>query len=252
MISERIKAVYFDIDNTLYNFDRAHEAAMEELLGYGKKEFLLDPISMKQLLAEAQKSVIERLGMDNAAIHNRLIRFQRFLELLKYSDYRKAMEMNQIYWGTVLKVMMPEPGIMELLNALKGAGVSLGIGSDMNSDVQYQKLERLGILQYFSMIVTSEEAGKEKPHPEFFKLCADKAQCKPEECIFIGDNRTKDVTGADLCGLHGVWYHPKPFADGEYGSLDEKEKNSVIHTYLECLTADGIRLGDWIIKTEQF
>ena len=188
-----VKALFFDIDNTLYCYDKAHTTAMKKLLEFGESEFSLDSGTMCSLLAEAQKNLESRLGTNCAAIHNRLIRFQCFLELLKYPDLTKALKMRNIYWDTFLSVMVPEPGIMDLLSTLYTSHIPMGIGSDQNSHIQYQKLEKLGMLKYFSWIVTSEEAGAEKPSAEFFRLCAQKAGCKPEECVFIGDNLKKDV-----------------------------------------------------------
>lgn len=233
-----VKAVFFDIDNTLYNFDKAHNVAMEELLKYGKREFSLDPDSMEMLLSKAQGLVTKRLGTDNPAIHNRLIRFQCFMELLKYPVFTKAMEMNQIYWDTLLSVVTPEEGLLPLLETLHKLHIPMGIGSDQNSYIQYRKLQKLGILEYFSFIVTSEEAGREKPAPVFFRLCIEKAHCNPDECIFIGDNIKKDVTGALQNGLCGIWYNIKKC---------ETKKYSIIHSYKDCIKTNCIQLGSHII-----
>lgn len=235
-----IKAVFFDIDNTVYNYDKAHAAAMKELLKFGEKEFSLDPDTMNQMLSSVQKSMLERLGTNCAVIHNRLIRFQCFLELLRYPDLTKALEMNRIYWDTFLGVMTLEPGLIRLLSALRTAGILIGIGSDQNASIQYQKLEKLKILKYFSRIVTSEEAGAEKPSPEFFRLCVEKAGCMAEECAFIGDNIKKDVEGALQNGLHGIWYHK--------GQCKAESGYTAVYSYADCLEKDGIRLGDIFIN----
>ncbi|MCI9381182.1 MAG: HAD family hydrolase [Dorea sp.] len=225
-----IKAVFFDIDNTVCNYDRAHAAAMEELFRFGEDEFSFGREEMDRLLSEAQDRVTGRLGKGSAAIHNRLIRFQDFLERMPETDLTKALRMNEIYWDTFLETIAPEPGLAEFLSALQEAGILIGIGSDQNADVQYRKLEALGILPYFSRIVTSEEAGAEKPAEEFFRLCVEKSGCKAAECVFIGDNIKKDVKGALKNGLRGVWYHPR----------DTEPKNKeygfpVISSYTGCL-----------------
>lgn len=203
-----IKAVIFDIDNTLYSFDRAHITAMDALLQYGEKKLDLDSEFMREGLKKTQQRIIDRLGTGDSAIHNRLIRFQCFLESL-HLDLEKALEMYHVYWDTILNVMEPEPGVKELITALRSDGISVGIGSDMTAYIQYKKLLRLGVLKDISFIVTSEEAGAEKPSPEFFRLCVEKAGCLPEECAFIGDSLKKDVTGAGDCGLRGIWYCPE-------------------------------------------
>lgn len=56
-----IKAVFFDIDNTVCNYDRAHAAAMEELFRFGEDEFSFGREEMDRLLSEAQDRVTGRL-----------------------------------------------------------------------------------------------------------------------------------------------------------------------------------------------
>lgn len=236
-----IKAVYFDIDNTICNYDEANAAAMEKLYQFGKTEFSLDQEKMKLQLSKAHEMILKRVGADSAVIHNRLIRFQCFLELLQYRDFTKAVQMDQIYWDTFMGTITLEPGLAGLLSALQKSGILLGIGSDQSSHIQYRKLEALGILSCFSRIVTSEEAGVEKPAAGFFRLCVEKAGCLAEECAFIGDHKVKDVEGALRNGLHGIWYHPKQCRENESGY-------PVIHTYADCMGTDGIRLGETVIK----
>ncbi len=203
-----IKAIIFDIDNTMYSFDRAHEAAMAALGAYVKENFDMEPVDMADLIKKCADIVTERTGDNCAALHNRLLRFQCFLEEIGSTEYQKAMEMYHVYWDTILEVMEPEPGLVPLLSRLKARGIRLGVGSDMTAYIQYKKLEKLGVLKYLDFIVTSEEAGEEKPTPRFFELCVKKAGCKPEECIFIGDSLKKDVIGSTEFGMKGTWYHP--------------------------------------------
>lgn len=210
-----IKAVIFDIDNTMYDFDGANEAGLDAICVYVKKHFGMESEETKALVRKCMNIVIERTGENCAAWHNRMLRFQCFLEEIGSTDYQKVMEMYHIYWDTVLEVMQPEQGLIPLLERLKQRGIKLGIGSDMTAYIQYKKLEKLGVLQYLDFLVVSEEASVEKPSPQFFDLCLKKAGCKPEECIFIGDHPEKDVAGAARYGFIGTWYHPK-------GEISEK------------------------------
>ena len=228
-----IRAVIFDIDNTMYNFDRAHKAAMEALFRYGNHTLTLQTDFMRERLAAAQKTILDRLGTNASAIHNRMIRFQTFLESMPDVDLTRALEMYHTYWDTLLDVMEPEPGLQELITTLHGRGIRIGIGSDMTAYIQFKKLEKLGVLDQLSFIVTSEEAGAEKPSPEFFRLCVEKAGCRAEECAFIGDSLKKDVEGAAANGLHGIWYCPKE------GESEKKEGYPVITSYIEYLEESG-------------
>ena len=140
--------IIFDIDNTMYNFDRAHAAAMEALFRYGNQALSLEPGSMKEGLSAAQKLILDRLGTNSSAIHNRLIRFQTFLESMKNVDLTKALEMYHTYWDTLLAVMEPEPGLKDLILDLGSRGIRIGIGSDMTAYIQFKKLEKLGVLSF--------------------------------------------------------------------------------------------------------
>lgn len=126
-----IKAIIFDIDNTMYSFDRAHKAAMTALGAYVKENFDMKPAEMADLMKKCADIVTERTGDNCAALHNRLLRFQCFLEQIDSTEYQKAMEMYHVYWDTILEVMEPEPGLVPLLSRLKARGIRLGVGSDM-------------------------------------------------------------------------------------------------------------------------
>ena len=71
-----IKAVFFDIDNTLYSYDRGNEAGMKALTVYGETVLQMDRETFVKVFRQAQQLVKERTGADCAAVHNRLIRMQ--------------------------------------------------------------------------------------------------------------------------------------------------------------------------------
>ena len=108
-------------------------------------------------------------------------------------------------------------------------GISIGIGTDMTTAMQYEKLERFGFGPYIRHIVTSQEAGYEKPHPVFMSLCLQKADCVPEECVFVGDTFKKDVLGALNTGMRAVWYNAKGKQIPEDVDLAGKEYKEIRH-----------------------
>lgn len=201
-----IRAAIFDIDNTLYNFGHANLCAMETVREYCRRSFGLEEPRFQEYYQKAWDIAAKRVGSDTAAIHNRLIRFQCMMELLKQPIFPHAKALSCGYWEAVLAHAIPFPGIAELFQNLKENQIRIGIGTDMTAYIQYRKLEVLGLSSYIDMVVTSEEAGVEKPHPKFFGLCVEKAGCLAEECVFIGDSIKKDVNGAIAAGLQGIWY----------------------------------------------
>ena len=203
-----IKAVIFDIDNTLYSYDNAHARAFPELLLYAKEELGIPEDEFREEYSREFAAVRAMLG-EAAALHNRLIRIQRILEKRGLPLTPHVLRMNELYWNILISAMEPSPHAEETVRALKKAGIRIGSGTDMTARIQFQKLERLGILDAFDFLVSSEEAGTDKPAPEIFMLCAEKAGVLPEECLFVGDSRKKDVLGALNAGMGAAWYCPE-------------------------------------------
>lgn len=201
-----IKTVIFDIDNTLYSYDTAHIYGMEALVRYCQDAFHLPQDSILRCYDRAQNIMMQRIGTDTAAIHSRMLRFQCMTELLSQPLFPHVENMYHSYWDTLIDHSQPSPGVLRLCSELKKRQIRIGIGTDMTASIQYEKIKKLGFVPYIDFIVTSQEAGVEKPHPHFFELCVEKSECKPEECAFIGDNLIKDVKGASDCGLLGIWY----------------------------------------------
>ena len=202
-----IKAVIFDLDNTLYNFDAANEFGIRALAAYTEPVFGWDYPRMKDLYEESREKLTERMG-DVGSAHNRLLRFQNLLEEKKLPLHPHALEMAKAYWRGVLDNMASSPGAREIMEELRRMGVRIGLGTDMTAYMQYEKLIRLGLMEYMDFIVSSEEAGTDKPGNAFFMLCARKAGCLPGECLFIGDNIVRDYGGAAAAGMQARWFIP--------------------------------------------
>lgn len=201
-----IKTVIFDIDNTLYNYDENHIFGMKALAEYCRNELGVSEEEMLTCYDQAMKIMNERIGSDTAAIHNRMLRFQCMTELLSRPLFPHVENMYHTYWDTLIEHSSPCPGSLLFIQNLKKEGIRIGICTDMTACIQYKKLEKLGFAPYIDFIVTSEEAGAEKPASRLFQLCVKKSGCLPEECAFIGDNLKKDVQGAWNHGLKGIWY----------------------------------------------
>lgn len=207
-----IKAVIFDVDNTLYSYTKAHKKAFAELSEYAEKELGLSLEAFESLQKKAETELKEYMG-DVAAIHNRIIRYQNMLENRGLPLYPHALEMERIYWDTLIGAAEPSEGAQRAMKALKKQGIRIGIGTDMTARTQFRKLTGLGLLPYVDFLVSSEEAGAEKPSPRFFARCVKKAGCEKEACLFVGDSLKKDVLGAMDAGLQAVWYRPDGYEE---------------------------------------
>lgn len=214
-----IKAVLFDIDNTLYSYDKGHAVAWEALCAYVQENLGMDAKTFERCNKEAAAIVAERLGADCASLHNRTLRSYILLEENKLPLHH-AVTMGELYWDTLIRSAEPNPGVLTCLSKLKQAGFLLGVGTDMTIEYQLKKLEKLQMLPLFDFIVSSEEVNVEKPHQKLFHTCAVKAGVSPEECLFIGDSLKKDVMGAKNAGLNALWYCPDPALAAQYPEIE--------------------------------
>ena len=205
----KIRAFIFDLDNTLYDYDAAHECAMTALLERYRGAFGLSETEFRTLYAETMDQQVVRAGGECAAIHSRLIRFQMMLEALGRS-VTLAPEMDRTYWGAFLASMSPDPEPGRILDALRAAGYRVGVGTNMTAERQYDKLKKLELLDRLDFLVSSEEANSEKPDKRIFDLCAEKAGCPAGACAFVGDSWKHDVLGAQNAGMHPIWLTAKP------------------------------------------
>ena len=202
----KIRAVIFDLDNTIYDYDAAHKIAFEALTRYAGENLNLSPEEFQAAHREAMEEQLIRAERERAAIHNRLIRYQILLENIK-KPYYLADKMQKIYWDVFLRNMRPAPGVASALRILKRDYV-LGIGTNMTADYQYKKLKYLKLAHLFRFIVSSEEVQCEKPSLKLFRYCAKKAECPMSKCAFVGDSFAHDIKGALKCGMKPVWYCP--------------------------------------------
>ena len=201
-----IKAIFFDVDNTLYSETKAHAIAFPKVQEYAQVHLGLPSALFEQLYKDEMDEMKALLGK-NAAIHNRMIRFLRILEKRGLPLYH-AKVLNDLYWNTLVENAQPEEGIQDCLELLRSRGYLLGIGTNMTLDWQMAKLQKIGLIDEFSLLLSSEEAGTEKPDPAFFQMCARKAQLSPSQCLYIGDSLQGDVRGAENAGMQALWYAP--------------------------------------------
>lgn len=205
-----LETVLFDLDGTIYNYDIPDKIGIQAVYDYACPILGLTPGELHTKIKAANAEIVSELGKGNAAIHNRLVRFQRVLENMGKPLYPVAMGMYHAYWDTFVDNMTLEPGILSLIDYLHSRGVHVGICTNLTAEIQFIKMEKLGIWDYFDSFTTSEECGCEKPDERIFLYSLAKAGSSPESSIFVGDNRSFDVFGPAKAGMKGIWYCPDP------------------------------------------
>ena len=203
-----IKAVIFDIDNTLYSFTEGNRRGLDAVAGYMNAHFGWSAKRFEEEHRTVQYEIYERLNY-NGSCRSRLLRYQEMLERASLPLQGHALAMYELYWNTLLDSIHPFEGAADTMRALKEHGCRIGIGTDMTAFMQLKKLDRLGLLPFVDFMVSSEEVGVEKPSPAIFDMICKKAEASPQECLFIGDHLQKDYLGAAACGFHALWFCPE-------------------------------------------
>lgn len=189
-------AVLFDTDNTLYSYDPAHAAALCAVKVKVMGTFSISAKNFDEAFNEARKQVKSRLGQ-TASSHSRLLYLQRMLEIMGLgSQVLLALDFEQTYWRTFLANARLFDDVKEFLDDLRLLGIPTAIVTDLNAQIQFRKVIYFGLDSCFDYIVTSEEAGFDKPHAAPFKIALEKMQPKGDCIWMIGDDAINDVIGA--------------------------------------------------------
>ena len=228
-----IKAVLFDLDNTLYDYSTPHEKALNATYLELKKSIKISKVRFKYLF-KISKAEIKRELSGTASAHNRVLYFQRLIEKTHNTvDSEIILKLYDAYWNSFLKNMKPFEETLKTLKEIKKRGLGIAIVSDMTTHIQLKKLKKLGISKYVDFLITSEESGSEKPHSIMFLLALNKLKVSPQNAIMVGDNPVADIEGANSVGLYSVLI--------KYGHLAKKHKedyqkpNTIIREISEVL-----------------
>lgn len=195
-----MRALVFDLDNTLYPYKPAHEPAQKALIRAMSERLQIAEESVTLALKYGRNSIHNELhGL--GASHSRLFYVQRALESLGRFTPGLSLELASCYWEVFFKNMHLTPLVMPTLLLARARGFRIGLVTDLTAEIQFAKLKSLGLEAVFDAVVTSEEAGKEKPHPWPIILCLRKLGCIPEQAVMIGDSVAKDLGAAKAAGL---------------------------------------------------
>ncbi len=210
-----LKAVFFDLDDTLYSSFQACDAyAYERIAAWAEEELGISGADSRR---PSNGSALARQQPGMPPVHDRVLFAQGALERTGLNAGRYTRRAHRVYWDAVLAKMELRPGVPALLDDLRQAGVKTAVCTDMLVDIQMEKLEYLGLADRVDYLVSSEEAGMDKPGAPIFWLALQKCGCLPGEAVMVGDNFRHDVQGAIDVGIAGVWLNwtdlPRPDDD---------------------------------------
>ena len=132
--------------------------------------------------------------------------YQRMVEISKHDQnaYSKALNFYRLTkapWNSEDEFVYPEA--KECLSELsKHYKIGIIANQELGSE---QRLEKLGLFKYIDLVIASSEEGVAKPDLRIFQIALDRANCKPEEAVMVGDRIDNDIIPANIIGMKTVW-----------------------------------------------
>lgn len=207
----RLRAVLFDLDDTLFDHAHATRAALGQLRAASPalSGWSLDETVSRHdaILEELHAQVLTgAITVDEA----RLERFTRLLEAADAARPREGAEkLAVIYRRAYERGWQAVPGALPLLDAVRARGLRVVIVTNNGVAEQRRKIERCAMAHRIDALVTSEEVGASKPSPAIFAEALRHAESSADEVVMLGDAWHADVTGALAFGIRPVWFNRK-------------------------------------------
>ncbi len=198
--STKIKAVLWDLDDTLYS---RVEAAKKTFPGMFRE--LLYPNRGEDFIQDAVRYMMTRLRpssmMHEGAFRDLLANYppDRPYDRPSCLDY---------YYTHICQFAVPYPEVIEVVEKLRTKGIKTAIVTNIPEDrvyAQKKKIEVLNLAPLFDEIIISGEVGIHKPNRAIFDYATEKLGVSNEDCIFVGDDADADVVGGLNAEMEVVW-----------------------------------------------
>jgi len=213
-----IKAVMFDLDNTIIDFMRMKRLSCEEAMT-AMIDAGLDISKEKGM--KILFDLYDKYGME----HQRI--FQVFLRKTLGRVDMKILSNGIVAYRRIKSgFLVPYPGVKSTLLKIKLEGIKLAIVTDAPRMQAWLRLAEMKLTDFFDVVVTFDDTGKKKPHSLPFEAALNKLKLKPEEVLMVGDWPEKDIKGAANLGMKTCFARygmvkkfKKPGADFEINSF---------------------------------
>jgi len=207
---DKIEHIFFDLDHTLWDFDKNSQETLSELFVDLK---LNNQIESFDRFLKKYREINKRywnLYRQNKVtkIEVRDGRFKDTLAFFKIDNLsKKATELSHQYVTLSPTKTNLFPHTHDVLSKLS-QNYKLHIITNGFSEVQDVKLTKSNLKQYFNIIVCSEETGFKKPHKSVFNTALNQAKTTNQQSVMIGDSFEADIIGALKVGMKAIWFNP--------------------------------------------
>ncbi|WP_096154164.1 MULTISPECIES: HAD family hydrolase [Bacillus] len=200
--------IFFDIDGTLLDHDKAEKNGAIDFLRNYKNEIECSENEFVERWFTLSNKYFEKFLAKEMSFQEQ--RRMRIKDLFghhlsdKQADtkFNNYLELYKSNWSAF-------EDVIPCLEKLKQQGYHLGIISNGDYNQQVEKLERIRIQHFFDCIITSSEIGVAKPNPIIFQEACVQANVSFYESYYIGDRLEVDAIGSTDAGLVGVWINRK-------------------------------------------
>ena len=203
---KKIKAILYDVDGTLLDFEIQEEVA----LSYCFEKYNLGELSEEKL------ELYKRINLGYWEMFEKNLITKEKLVVKRFEDYLEALgvkldaeEVNDTYFSKLGDTIVFKDNSYELVKSLKGK-IKQYVVTNGAIRVQKTKLAKSGFDKLMDDVFISDEVGYQKPRKEFFDAIKNRlGDVANDEILIVGDSLTSDMKLADNCNLISCFYNPK-------------------------------------------
>jgi putative hydrolase of the HAD superfamily len=230
----KIKAVVFDLDDTLYFEPDYVISGFKAVAQYIAERHGLDEQKVLTDLME----ILQREGRGRV--------FDHWIEGERLQDLLTPPELVTVYWAHAPTISF-YPDVEPTLKRLRAKGILLGIITDGNLLAQTNKVQALGVEDMVDLVICTDVRGHTywKPNPQVFIDALGSLNVRPTESVYVGNDPRKDFSGPEQIGMWAVHIERSPIgehsceADFHITGLDQiDEAIRFFDTKLEQIDAD--------------
>jgi len=226
-----IKHIFFDLDHTLWDFEKNSNITLSELHTEHNLESQHGITHSKFLTAYQAVNLkmwdlynLNKITKDDL----REIRFNETLGKFNVNNKDLAATLNEQYLELCPTRGHLMDGCIEILNYLK-ENYKLHILTNGFKKSQHIKLKTSKLSHLFDEIITPECSGYQKPHPKMYYYAMEKACSSKDDSIMIGDNLKTDIKGAKQVNMKSIWYKPDLSQVNSYKGISIKHLDQLKH-----------------------
>ena len=200
-----IKHIFFDLDHTLWDFDRNSKLTFKQIFKEQNIQLKIDDFLEVYMPINLEYWRLYR----EDKISKSDLRYSRLKDVFDAINYKISDDLIHIISDDYIKYLPKYnylfDGTIEILEYLKGK-YQLHIITNGFEEIQNLKLQKSGIDKYFKEIITSESVGVKKPNPKVFEFALMKAKTTTRNSIMIGDSYEADIIGALNFGMYAIHF----------------------------------------------